>query len=97
MSSAQLDASVQEPVRDIYEEVHEHERHRCDQHRSLDEAIVVSSNEVTVVEGPDSQVKRFELIEGARVEVLDRQGQWIRIHDAEGRDGWADADSFEII
>ncbi len=70
---------------------------KWNQHRSLNEAIVVSEDQVWVVEGPDSQVKRFELIEGARVEVLDRQRGWIRIHDAQGRDGWVVAESFETI
>lgn len=70
---------------------------KWNQHLHLKEAIVVSPDEVFVVEGPESRVKRFELIEGARVEVLDRQGLWIRIHDAEGRDGWARARDFETI
>ncbi len=57
-------------------------------HNFVKEAIIINDGQTQVMEGPDSTVKRFILEEGSRVELVQSQGRWTRLHDAEGRDGW---------
>jgi len=53
------------------------------------EAIVVARDAVEVMEGPESQVKRFVLDEGSRVVLLEERDDWVKLRDDQGRDGWA--------
>jgi tetratricopeptide (TPR) repeat protein len=52
------------------------------------EAVVVVEGQIDVMEGPASTVKRFDLEEGSRVQVLEEKEAWIRVLDSENRDGW---------
>jgi hypothetical protein len=58
---------------------------------------VVSVGTLEVMEGPGSPVKRFDLEEGTRVEVLEESSSFIRVLDSEGRDGWAPLDQLGLI
>ena len=53
------------------------------------EAVVLVRGAVEVMEGPESQVKRFVLDEGSRVVLLEERDDWIKLRDDQGRDGWA--------
>jgi tetratricopeptide (TPR) repeat protein len=53
------------------------------------EAVVVKDGVLDVMEGPASTVKRFSLEEGCRVRMVEDKGEWMRLLDSEGRDGWA--------
>jgi tetratricopeptide (TPR) repeat protein len=61
------------------------------QHKNLKEAVVVTDGQLEIMEGPLSTVKRFGLEEGSRVEVMEEREEWIRLLDAEERDGWVPA------
>lgn len=65
--------------------------------RSVSEAVVVQSGQADVFEGPGSEVRRFGLEEGTRVEVVGEQDGWRRLRDAEGRDGWVRGDQLGAI
>jgi tetratricopeptide (TPR) repeat protein len=52
------------------------------------EAVVVVKGQIDVMEGPASTVKRFDLEEGSRIQILEDKGAWIRLLDSENRDGW---------
>ena len=39
----------------------------------------------------------FELLEGDRVRVEERQGDWLRIATADGRRGWAEANAMAVV
>jgi tetratricopeptide (TPR) repeat protein len=52
------------------------------------EAVVVVEGQVDVMEGPSSNVKRFDLEEGSRIRILEEKEDWIRLLDSENRDGW---------
>jgi tetratricopeptide (TPR) repeat protein len=61
------------------------------------EAVVLENGAIDVMEGPKSEVKRFAIEEGSRVEVLDRAQGWTRLLDGEGRDGWVPEKRLGII
>ncbi|MBN2343534.1 MAG: hypothetical protein JXX29_05045 [Deltaproteobacteria bacterium] len=54
------------------------------------EAVVVSvENDLRpVYDGPNNAVKRFELEEGSRVQILENKRGYAKIRDDQGRDGW---------
>lgn len=54
------------------------------------EAVVVSvENDLRpVYEGLSSTVKRFDLEEGSRVQIIEQKNGWFKIRDDQGRDGW---------
>ena len=52
------------------------------------EAVLTAEGASDIMEGPGSEVKRFSLEEGSRVQFLEDRGEWTHIKDAEGRDGW---------
>ncbi|MCU0663965.1 MAG: tetratricopeptide repeat protein [Myxococcota bacterium] len=58
---------------------------------SVQEAIIVQAGQSDVFEGPGSEIRRFGLEEGSRVEVIGEMDGWRRLRDAEGRDGWVRA------
>jgi len=61
---------------------------------SVKDAVVVSAvdgDQLNVFEGPGSQVRRFGLEEGARVQVLEHRRGWTKVRDDQGRDGWVAA------
>lgn len=66
---------------------------KWDQSASDREAVVVVRGVVEVMEGPESEVKRFVLDEGSRIKLLEERDAWIKLRDDQGRDGWAPADS----
>jgi SH3-like domain-containing protein len=59
--------------------------------------VVVVEGQVDVMEGPSSTVKRFDLEEGSRVQILEEKEAWIRLLDNENRDGWVPAQSLGKI
>jgi tetratricopeptide (TPR) repeat protein len=54
------------------------------------EAVVISVQDGLrpVYEGPSNTVKRFELEEGSRVQILENRRGYAKIRDDQGRDGW---------
>jgi SH3-like domain-containing protein len=61
---------------------------------SVRDAVVVSAvdgDQLNVFEGPGSQVRRFGLEEGARIQVLEQRRGWTKVRDDQGRDGWVAA------
>ena len=53
------------------------------------DGVVLDQGIVMVHEGPNGQSPRvFDVIEAQRVEILETQGDWIRIRDDKDRDGW---------
>lgn len=54
------------------------------------EAVVVSVQDGLrpVYEGPSNTVKRFDLEEGSRVQILENRRGYAKIRDDQGRDGW---------
>lgn len=67
------------------------------QDTSVKEAVILESGAVDVMEGPRSEVKRFAIEEGSRVEVLDNAQGWTRLLDGESRDGWVPTDALGVI
>jgi tetratricopeptide (TPR) repeat protein len=63
----------------------------------VQEAVVISSAPVSVLEGPKSKVTRFTLEEGSRVEILEHRDKWLKIQDDHGRDGWVNSSSLGKI
>ncbi len=61
------------------------------------EAVVVVEGQIDVMEGPSSTVKRFDLEEGSRVQILEEKEDWIRLLDSENRDGWVASDGLGKI
>ena len=61
------------------------------------EAIVVAVGIVEVMEGPESEVKRFVLDEGSRVRLLEEREAWVKLRDDQGRDGWAPGEALGEI
>jgi len=61
------------------------------------EGIVVVRGVVEVMEGPDSEVKRFVLDEGSRVRLLEERDAWVKLRDDQGRDGWAPGEALGEI
>ena len=61
------------------------------------EAVVLESGAIDVMEGPKSEVKRFAIEEGSRVEVLENAQGWTRLLDGEGRDGWVPKTALGVI
>jgi len=65
--------------------------------RYANEAVVIAEGALDVMEGPASDVKRFAVEEGSRVIVLEQRGEYARLRDASGRDGWVDIQSLGSI
>jgi tetratricopeptide (TPR) repeat protein len=65
--------------------------------REVREAVVLRAGQADAYEGPASEVRRFGLEEGTRVQVVGAQDGWKRLRDAEGRDGWVSADDLGEI
>ena len=61
------------------------------------EAVVVSEGALDVMEGPASNVKRFAVEEGSRVIVLEQRGEYTRLRDGSGQDGWVESLSLGSI
>jgi len=58
---------------------------------SMREAIVVTQGSVDVREGPSERFPVvFDADEGELVQVLDREGSWLHLREASGREGWAE-------
>jgi len=54
------------------------------------EPAIIISGETTLREGPDPRaVTRGSALEGERARVVDRHGDWVRLHLDRGREGWA--------
>jgi len=67
------------------------------QETRLSEAIVVAEGTLEVREGPGSDVERFALEEGSRVEIVEELDEWSRLTDDQGRDGWVPSGDLERI
>ena len=52
------------------------------------EAVVLVSDVVPVMEGPQSTVQRFFVEEGTKIKVIGVIDNWTRLADDQGRDGW---------
>jgi len=70
---------------------------KWDQERNLHEGIVLVGDTVDVMEGPDSEVKRFALEEGSRIIIVEETDGWVKIRDDQGRDGWTRDDQIGEI
>ena len=59
------------------------------------EGIAVRQNRAVLREGPAERFGRaHEAIEGDRLRLLDREGDWLHLRDSQGREGWGRRSDF---
>ncbi len=59
------------------------------------EAIAVADGEAALREGPGARFSRAHRAdEGDRLRLLDREGEWLHLRDAEGQEGWGRTTDF---
>lgn len=64
----------------------------------VQEAIAVEEDGATLREGPGGRFSRVVSVrEGERLRVLDREGDWLHMREASGREGWGQTEEFGEI
>lgn len=67
-------------------------------HEESDRTGIIFASTVPVKSAPDTQsTDLFVIHEGVKVEILDNVGEWRKIRLVDGKVGWANAESMQVI